>query len=87
MLSFVLAYVLWRQVLYRDYLSHFLVACEFILLSNGCTVLRIVLHIYTSCICEVMGISCIAEQPLAPQESICSVELYYLILTTDGFVK
>jgi hypothetical protein len=82
-LIFVLPYVLWRQILYRDYLNHFLVICEVILLSNGCTVL----HMYTYSVCEMMGISCIAEQPLAAQESICSVELYYIILTIDGIVK
>jgi len=64
-----------------------LVTCEVILLSNGCTGVRIVLHIYTSSVCEMMGISCIAEQPLSPQESICSVELYYIILTIDGIAK
>lgn len=87
MLIFVLAYVLWRQILYRDYLNHFLVTCEVILLSNVCTVLHIVLHMHTSSVCEMMGISCISEQPLAPQESICSVELYYIILTIDSIVK
>ena len=86
MLIFVLAYVLWRQILYRDHLNHFLVTCKVVLLSNGCTGLRIVLHIYTSSVCKMMGISCIAEQPLAPQERICSVELYYIILTNDGIV-
>jgi len=81
-LIFVLAYVPWRQILYWDYLNHFLVPCEVILFSNGCTVLRIVLHICTSSVCEMMGISCIAEQ-----ESICSVELYHIIVKTDGTVK
>lgn len=87
MLIFVLAYVLWRQILYRDYFNHFLVPCQVMLFSNRGTVLCIVLYIYTSFVCEMMGISCIAEQPLGHQESICSFELYCIILTIDGIVR
>lgn len=35
----------------------------------------------------MMGIYCVAEQPLGHQENICSVELYCIILTIDGIVK